>query len=102
MRFPEVVDLLKHHFSVKQPSNWSPEFASFGDDTGCDLPVGIQVVVKDSGADFLLFLRDYFLGHPEALNEYNRLKATHSEGSLEEYWKAKDHFLAKILSSRST
>jgi GrpB-like predicted nucleotidyltransferase (UPF0157 family) len=31
--FPAVVDALKRHFQIKQPANWTPEFASFGDDT---------------------------------------------------------------------
>jgi GrpB-like predicted nucleotidyltransferase (UPF0157 family) len=100
-RFPAVVDVLKQHFEIKQPLNWTPEFASFGDDTSYDLPVGVQVVIRDSSADFLLFLRDYFLAHPGALEEYNRVKVANCDGSPEKYWKAKDEFLAKILTSKT-
>ena len=101
-RFFAVVDVLKRHFTIKQPDNWTPDFASFGDDTSFALPVGIQVVVKDSENDFLLFFRDHFISHPAALAEYNRLKTTHAAEGPEGYWKAKDQFLEKILLSRST
>ena len=99
-RFQATVDLLRQHFVVKQPMNWTSEFASFGDDLGYELPLGIQVVVKDSSADFLLFLRDYFVANPDALAEYNRLKSAHAQEGPEDYWKAKDAFLAKILAAR--
>jgi len=99
-RFQVVVDVLKQHFTVKQPANWTPEFASFGDDASYELPLGVLVVVKDASEDFLLFLRDYFVSHHDALAEYNRLKVTHAAEGPEGYWKAKDRFLAKILASR--
>jgi GrpB-like predicted nucleotidyltransferase (UPF0157 family) len=99
-RFQSAVDVLRPHFAVKQPVNWTSEFASFGDDVGHDLPVGIQVVVKDSSADFLLYLRDYFTARPEALSEYNRLKVAHADEGEEGYWRAKDEFFARILASR--
>ena len=99
-RFQVVVDRLKRHFTIKQPANWTPEFASFGDDTSFELPLGIQVLVKDAKDDVLLFLRDYFISHRYALAEYNRLKMTHAAEGSEGYWKAKDKFLAEILVSR--
>lgn len=100
VRFPLAVQVLGKHFVVKQPANWTAEFASFGDDTGHALPLGIQVVVKDSEDDFLLFLRDYFLSHNDALLEYNRLKLTHFSEGPDSYWKAKNEFLGKILQER--
>jgi len=96
----KVVATLKAHFQIKQPENWTPEFASFGDDTADALPIGVQVVVRDSSADFLLYLRDYFIQNPVALAEYNQLKAAHAGDSPEGYWKAKDAFLAKILAEK--
>jgi len=99
-RFQAVVDVLKRHFTIKQPANWTPEFASFGDDTSFELPLGVQVVIKDAREDFLLFLRDYFVSHHDALADYNRLKITHAAEGPEGYWKAKDRFLTKILSLR--
>lgn len=99
-RFPAIVESLKQQFQMKQTANWTPAFASFGDDSGHDLPVGVQVAVKDSAADFLLFLRDHLIEHPNALAEYNRLKMANAERGPEGYWKAKDEFLSRILAGR--
>ena len=100
-RFQATVEVLQAHFAVKQPMNWTSDFASFGDDTGYELPLGIQLFVRDSSGDFLLFLRDYFIANPDALADYNRLKMAHADEGPEGYWKAKDAFLAKILASRA-
>ena len=54
--FEPAVETLRRHFSVKQSENWTTSFASFGDDTSYELPVGVQVVVNDSPDDFFLFL----------------------------------------------
>jgi GrpB-like predicted nucleotidyltransferase (UPF0157 family) len=99
-RFAATVDALLPHFQIKQQVNWSAEFASFGDDTGYELPVGIQVVATGSELDFLLFLRDYLIANREALEEYNRLKLVHS-ADAELYWQAKNDFFARILATRT-
>src|SRR4051812_2556652 len=39
--FAVTAETLRQHFTVKQPANWTPEFASFGDDTAYELPLGI-------------------------------------------------------------
>ncbi len=101
-RFQPAVESLRPHFAIKQPHNWTAEFASFGDDTGYELPLGVQVVVKDSPSDFLLFLRDYLAAHGEALAEYNRVKSAHAPEGPEAYWRAKDAFLARILANRDS
>jgi GrpB-like predicted nucleotidyltransferase (UPF0157 family) len=99
--FESVKDVLGKHFVIKQPVNWTADFASFGDDTTYGIPVGIQLVSKDSISDFFLYLRDYLLTHPEAAEEYNRIKMAHAAAGADQYWKAKDAFLAKILAARS-
>jgi GrpB-like predicted nucleotidyltransferase (UPF0157 family) len=96
--FPPAVEALRRCFSVRQPENWTPEFASFGDDT-TELPLGIQVAVRDSPSDFLLFLHEHFLANPEAVEEYNRLKLAHAADETDGYWQAKNQFLAKILAA---
>jgi GrpB-like predicted nucleotidyltransferase (UPF0157 family) len=101
-RFPAIVELLTRHFQIKQPANWSSEFASFGDDDRYALSVGIQVVVIDTTEDAFLFLRDYLLGNPDALEQYNRLKVAAAPAGSEAYWKAKDAFLSGLLTSRTT
>jgi GrpB-like predicted nucleotidyltransferase (UPF0157 family) len=99
--FPQAVDVLRQRFAVKQATNWTGNFASFGDDSQYALPLGIQLVVKNSDVDFLLFLREYFIFNADALEEYNRLKLAHSKDGAEGYWRAKDLFLSKILRSRN-
>ncbi len=99
-QFRTVVDTLRQHFSIKQVSNWTPEFASFGDDSRYVLPVGIQVVVRDSSLDIFLFLRDYFVSHRDALIEYNHLKQIHAAEGEKAYWGAKNEFLEKIMTLR--
>ena len=98
--FAAAVEALQRNFAVKQPGNWSAGFASFGDDTGHELPLGIQVVVEDSTEGFLLFLRDYVCANPEALAEYNRLKTAHTHEGAEGYWGSKDAFFREILAAR--
>lgn len=100
--FARSVEVLKKAFSVKQPKNWDPNFASFGDETGYDLPLGVQLVIRDSEADFFVFMREYLIKNEAALVEYNRLKIQHAELGPEAYWKAKNNFLTKILAARST
>jgi GrpB-like predicted nucleotidyltransferase (UPF0157 family) len=99
-QFKAAASALNQHFEVKQKENWTAEFASFGDDTHYELPVGIQLMVKGSKDDFLLFLREYFIAHPEALAEYNRIKTATCEQGAKSYWAAKNVFLTKILASR--
>ncbi len=99
-QFAAAIDLLRLRFPVKQPENWNSDFASFGSNTGFAIPVGIQLVVADSEADFFLFIRDYLLTHPEALTEYNRLKRSHADCSAEEYRRAKSAFFESLLAFR--
>lgn len=100
LQFKAAIIALKQQFDVKQKENWTAEFASFGDDASYELPIGIQVVVKGSKDDFLLFLRDYLIANPDALAEYNRIKISTCEHGTKPYWSAKNEFLTKILASR--
>jgi GrpB-like predicted nucleotidyltransferase (UPF0157 family) len=98
--FPAAVAALRGEFAVRQPDNWTAEFASFGDDASHELPLGLQVVVKDSQGDFLLFLRDHLLANPDVLAEYNRLKRAHAGEGAQGYWQAKDAFFSRLLAAR--
>lgn len=100
-QFHAAVSKLKTAFSVKQPQNWNKSFASFGDDTAYGLPLGVQLVAKNSESDFLLFLRDHFIQSPKALKAYNQLKIRHAGKGSQAYWKAKHIFLSEILAARS-
>lgn len=98
--FGEAVDMLTAHFAVKQQSNWTSDFASFGDDSGYGLPVGIQLVAIGAEVDFITFLRNHLVANPEALAAYNQLKCEHAEAGPEAYWRAKNSFISEILASR--
>jgi len=98
--FAAAVAVLQSHFVIKQPENWSEVFASFGDDSSYPFPLGVQLVVRDSEADFFLFLHEYFTSDVTRLAEYNRIKKEAAPHGSEEYWKAKDRFLSSILASR--
>ena len=96
-QFGPAWDLLQRHSQIKQSVNWTPHFASFGDDDTYGIPVGLQLVAKDSESDFFLFQRDYLLAHPEAVEAYNRIKTAHAADGPDRYWKAKDEFFARII-----
>ena len=98
--FRAAADTLAAHFAIKQRENWTADFASFGDDTGFELPVGVQLVARDSEADQFVFLRDYFIANPEALADYNRLKIRRAADGADAYWNAKNDLFAKILATR--
>ena len=100
--FLVAVAKLKTVFAIKQLKNWNERFASFGDDIAYGLPLGVQLVSKDSESDFFLFLRDHFIQHPDALEAYNQLKIRHADKGADAYWKAKHIFLSEILATRST
>jgi GrpB-like predicted nucleotidyltransferase (UPF0157 family) len=97
--FPRAVAALRQRFTIKQPENWDPFFASFGDDAGV-LPVGIQLVVRDSEADFFVWLRDHMRQYPSVLEHYNRMKLGHAAEGSEAYWQAKHEFLTAVLLQR--
>ena len=98
--FRAAADTLAAHFAIKQPENWTADFASFGDDAGFDLPVGVQLVARDSEADQFVFLRDHFVANAAAMADYNRLKIRHASDGPEAYWQAKNALFAKILATR--
>ena len=98
--FLSAVSALRGRFAIKQPENWTEVFASFGDDSSYQFPIGVQLVVKDSEGDIFLFLHDYLTSDPKHLAEYNRVKRESAPNGPEAYWKAKDRYLSSILASR--
>jgi GrpB-like predicted nucleotidyltransferase (UPF0157 family) len=99
-RFAEATAILRRHFLTRQRENWTDSFASFGDDSSFPFSLGVQLVIKDSESDFFLFLHDYFTSDAQHLAEYNRIKMESAPMGTEEYWKAKDRFLAPIIAAR--
>jgi len=101
-QFPLVVPSLGTLFDKKQAENRTDEFASLGDDGGCEPPLGIQVVVRGSELDIFLYLRDYLRAHDDAREEYDRIKIEHAGDMAGGYWNAKNAFLERILATRDT
>jgi uncharacterized protein len=98
--FPTAVAACKGRYAIHQPENWTDDFASFKDDITFSLPLGIQLVVRDSAADFFCYLRDRLRADPRLLAEYNRLKTRHQGGKPEAYWRAKNRFFERLLAER--
>jgi GrpB-like predicted nucleotidyltransferase (UPF0157 family) len=94
--FEHVVDVLTAHFEVAQPENWTPTFASFHS-SDYELPLGIQVSVLGSDADFLVALRDRMIQDARVRAAYNRCKEEAARGNSAEYWHAKDQFLQPLV-----
>lgn len=95
--FRSTIEKLRVAFSVKQPENWDPYFASFGNDTDFGISVGVQLVIKDSQADFFLFVRDYLISNPATLAAYNQAKQQSATRNVRVYRAAKDRILAQII-----
>ncbi len=93
-----VIAVLGERFAVAQPENWTPTFASFNSDD-YELPLGIQVTVLGSEDDFLVALRDRMRADPDLAARYDGVKAEAAALGPEAYWRAKDHFLRKLLES---
>jgi hypothetical protein len=68
-QFDRAVAELSGRFDIAQPQNWTAAYASFSDDRRA-LPVGIQVTVKGSDADFLVTLRDRLAGDARLRQDY--------------------------------
>ncbi len=98
--FTSAVSVLRRHFAIKQPENWTESFASFGDDDAYPFPLGVQLMVRDSESDFMLFLHEYFSSNAVRLAEYNRIKTESAPLGPDAYWRAKDRYLSAILQSR--
>jgi GrpB-like predicted nucleotidyltransferase (UPF0157 family) len=96
-RFESAKKVLTTNFGIKQLKNWNSSFASFGDDTTYELQVGIQLATQDSESDFLVYLRDYLIGHPKELKVYNEIKQANARFGADQYWREKDKFFAVIL-----
>ncbi len=94
--FSGAVRILKEHYSINQPENWTNTFASFKDDTSFALPLGIQVTVTDSSDDYFLEHRDALLSNPALVEEFNELKRKFGGKDMDSYRSAKGQFLKNI------
>lgn len=98
--FAAAVAALDTRFSRRQCENWRADFASFGDETGYALPVGVQLTVRGSEWDFFLYLRDCLLSYPALVEECNQLKLAHAGSGDDAYREAKHGFYTALLARR--
>jgi GrpB-like predicted nucleotidyltransferase (UPF0157 family) len=95
-QFDPVVARLSEQFDIAQPQNWTATYASFTDDRRA-LPVGIQVTIRGSEADFLIRLRDRLRHDAQTRRDYNRIKCQTAPAGPDSYWRAKNDFLRRLL-----
>jgi GrpB-like predicted nucleotidyltransferase (UPF0157 family) len=94
--FSDVVTALRERFTVVQPQNWTPTFASFSSD-GYSLPLGIQVTLLGSDDDYLLALHHRIRADPGLARQYDDVKLDAAPRGQSAYWEAKNHFLQTLL-----
>jgi GrpB-like predicted nucleotidyltransferase (UPF0157 family) len=94
-RFDPVVVALSTRFDIAQPLSWTGTYASFSD-THRGVPIGIQVTVEGSDADFLVALRDRLRDDPELRRRYDAVKRENAPAGRDAYWRAKDEFLGQV------
>jgi GrpB-like predicted nucleotidyltransferase (UPF0157 family) len=95
-QFDHVISTLSWHLDIAQPHNWTAACASFSDDRRA-LPVGVQVTVTGSDADFLVTLRDRLAGDARLRQDYSLIKQQNATAGADAYWSAKNDFLRQIL-----
>jgi GrpB-like predicted nucleotidyltransferase (UPF0157 family) len=61
------------------------------------LPVGIQVTIRGSDADFLVELQDLLRNDSNLRAEYNRIKRENAVAGADVYRHAKNDFLQPLL-----
>jgi GrpB-like predicted nucleotidyltransferase (UPF0157 family) len=100
--FDRAVAALSGRYSIHQPENWTPTYASFVAADEAPLPVGLQLVVVGSPEEgFFVPFREALAGDPALLAEYNALKRRHDGDDYERYTKAKGEFVERVLLTRS-
>ena len=95
--FDAGVQVLRGHYVINQPENWTPTFASFKDDTSFELPFGAQVAAEGSKTYCFVALRDRLNSDPVALAGYNAIKQAHHAGDATRYREAKGQFIERLL-----
>ncbi len=97
-RFSDAIDSLRSLYSVDQPENWSSTFASFRQEPGGDVPVGIQAVIAGSGDDSLfLEWRERLRSEPDLLERFNDFKRSQVGADPDRYVAAKARFIEGVL-----
>ena len=96
--FAAAVHLLQSIYVINQPENWTTTFASFKDDTSFELPLGVQLSVKDDDPYLFIALRNHLRTDPKALARYNAVKRAHESSDDAAYREAKGALIELLLS----
>lgn len=94
--FEKAKEELEKLYEINQPENWTPNFASFKNDTGFVLPVGVQLTIIGSKSDEFVKLRDLLINNSHLLEEYNQMKLKYEDKDMDEYRKEKAAFFERL------
>lgn len=89
--FKKTVEIMNNNFIQKHPELWTEQFSIFKNDN--NPPIDYVVTVIDSRHDDFYRVRDYFVTHPDLLQQYNDMKKMYEGKPYAEYRKAKMEFL---------
>lgn len=100
--FAAAVATLRTMYTVHQPENWTPTYASFADAAASDPPVGVQLAVAGSADDALFGpFRDALIADPALLAQYNALKRELDGADYAHYTAVKGAFVERVLAAAS-
>lgn len=97
--FCDAIRALESVYAVHQPENWTATYASFKEEPLKDLPVGVQLSVRDSQDDHFVATRDLLRSDTDLLSDYNALKSSHGNDN-ETYRAAKAAFFENLVTQQ--
>ncbi|QAY65796.1 GrpB family protein [Paenibacillus protaetiae] len=95
-QFEQAVQLLSAQYVINEGSSQSEFFRAFKDDT-TDPPLGIQLTVMGSEADFFYKFREVLLMNETYKTKYDELKTKYEGHSMERYRDAKNDFFEWLM-----
>ena len=87
--FEDTTQKLKLHYKISHPEIWRDGFASFQNYDNPEIPIGIQLTVKNSTYDDFFKLRDLYINNPKLLAKYNAMKNSFEGKPEVDYKKAR-------------
>ena len=96
--FNQADQILARHFARNVGSDLPDALSSFVD-ASRRVPVGVQLVVRGSRADFFVQWRELLRGSRELRDAYNELKSRWHGRSHDDYRVAKSDFIERVLAT---
>lgn len=72
--FAEAIEKLRRRYTDSHPEIWRDGFASFQNYANPDIPIGVQLTIRDTAYDDFYIMRDEFINNPQLLQQYNSFK----------------------------